>query len=309
MNTISRIIHSRGGFLRRRDLLALGYNDRHITSALAARQIFRVRHGWYALPTMSDAAVHAVRIGGRLTGLAALESYGLRVPRRSQFDVAVPANACRLRHPLDRRRRLASTDAVLVHWADQPRSDPADWRVSVDEALLHVLATEPRDIAVACCSAVMRYLKRWSEKRMDAVFALAPLAAQPWRKLVCRLDDSHGETFVRLWLMDARVPWESQPVVEGAGRLDGRVSPNTYVEVDGGQHDPDWTGEGESTYEQDHDRDTTVVIAGGTVLHYTYRQLYTDWPRVLAAIKRSRADDLELIARRARHPSPPRSLR
>jgi hypothetical protein len=100
----------------------------------------------------------------------------------------------------------------------------------------------------------------------------------------------------------------SQPVVVGVGRLDGKVAPHTFVEIDGGQHDPSWTGGDATNWEHDHDRDTTVVGGGGHVLRYTYRQLYTDWPRVLAAIARARSDDLELCARRLWHPSRPRAL-
>ncbi|MCU1550180.1 MAG: hypothetical protein JWR36_740 [Glaciihabitans sp.] len=309
MHPIARAIRARGGFLRRRDLLRIGYFDAHIRAELANGRIFRVRHGWYSVPDAPPTAILAVRVGGRLTGIAAIETYGLRVPKRTAIDVCVPRGACRLRSPLSRHERLSDDEPVITHWTGPPRysTDPAVWRVSLDEALLLVLATEPRDIAVACCSAVARY-KGWPPARMDAVFAKAPQRVQKWRELVCALDDSHGETFVRLWLTDARVPWQSQPRVDGVGRLDGRVSPHVYVEVDGGQHDPEWTGEGASTYENDHDRDTTMAILGNSVQRYTYRQLYSDWPRCLAAIQRARRDDLELIARRQRHPSPPRSL-
>jgi len=168
---------------------------------------------------------------------------------------------------------------------------------------VHIISTEGRDVAVACLSAVMRY-KRWPAARIRAVVLRGPARARGWADLASALDDSHGETFVRLWLMDAAVPCESQPVVVGAGRLDFRVAPNTYIEVDGGQHDPEWTGDGPSTWEHDHDRDVVVVAGGGHVLRYTYRQLYAAWPQCLAAIERARADDLELVARRARHPRP-----
>lgn len=306
---VERVIRARGGFQRRRDLLALGYRDRDLRAGLARGAIFRVRHGWYSVPTAPDAAVSAIRVGGRLTGIAALETYGLRVPRRATIDIQVPRGACRLRKPTDRRARLASDDGVVIHWTDQARSRiaPSSWRVALDDALVFILASEGRDIAVACCSAVARY-KGWSEKRMDAVFARAPARVRAWRPLVCALDDSHGETFVRLWVGDAGIPWASQPFVERVGWLDGKVSPHVFIEVDGGQHDPGWTGGTPSTWEHDHDRDTTVVIDGGHVLRYTYRQLYTDWPRVLAAISRARTDDLELCARRLWHPSRPRAL-
>ena len=307
MDPVERSIRAGGLFARRRDLLARGFTDRHIRRALQARRIFRVRHGWYSLPSAPDAAIRAVRVGGRLTGISALQSYGLRVPRRTTLSVAVPANACRLRDPGDRRARLAPA-GVDVLWVDEPRAlHESPWRVTIDDALLCVLTHESRDVAVACASTVMRH-KKWSRARLERVFARAPERVGCWVTLVSALDDSHGETYARLWCLDAGIPWTSQPFVLGVGHLDGRVGPNTYVEIDGGQHDPLWTGEGPSEYEHDHDRDTTMAALGKRVLRFTYRQLYSAWPACLRAIEQAIADDLELEARRAARPTPPRAL-
>jgi hypothetical protein len=298
----------RNGFLRRRDLLQRGYSDAGIRRSLEGHRIFRVRQGWYSVPDSPQAAIRAVRVGGRLTSISALESYGLRVPRRRHTHIAVLATASRLRGPNDRRRRLSADDAVRVHWIDRSSAGGDVWRVSIDDALLAVLLEEPRDIAVACCSAVLRH-RRLSRVRLDAVFRRAPARVQPWRVFASALDDSHGETFARLWFGDAGMPCVQQPFVSGVGHLDFKLGPHTYVEIDGAQHDPRWTGEGPSTYEPDHDRDTTMAIQGDRVLRYTYRQIYGDWPRVVAAIERAIADDLALTARRLRHPYRPRVRR
>src|SRR5690554_1215179 len=136
-------------FLRRRDLLGLGYLDRHIRYELGQRRIFRVRHGWYSVPDAIPSAVLAVRVGGRLTGVSALESYGLRVPRRPRLHVAVPVAACRLRKPENRFLRLHGHDPVRVHWVDRRHANGSAWRVSIADALLIVLTEESREIAVA----------------------------------------------------------------------------------------------------------------------------------------------------------------
>jgi len=217
-------------------------------------------------------------------------------------------NACRLRSPSDRRRSLRAGDGVRVHWVDARREKHTSaWRVSIDDALLVVLQTEPRDIAVACASAIMRY-KRWSPARLARVFARAPERVRCWQPLVGALDESHGETFVRLWFHDAGVWCESQPAVDGVGRLDFRVSPNVYIEIDGAQHDPSWSGEDESSYEKDHDRDAALAARNGRALRWTYRQLYSCWPQCLAAMEAAVLDDLELVSRRLQYPIPPRSL-
>jgi len=309
MESVERSIRRAGWFLRRRDLLRLGYSDAMLRSALERKRIFRVRHGWYSVPAAPESAVRAVRVGGRLTGLSALEAYGIPVPRRSTLHVAVPINACRLRRPSNRHQRLDVADDTAIYWSDRPRADHRDsWRVPVEDALLVVLEHESREVAVACASALMRR-RKWTRNRVARVFDRAPARARCWLALVSALDDSHGETFVRLWMLDAGIVAEQQPYVAGAGHLDFRLAPNVYLEVDGAQHDPNWTGETESSYERDHDRDAIVAAQGGTTLRYTYRQLYGNWAGCLAAIERSIADDLELIARRARDPIVPRAAR
>jgi very-short-patch-repair endonuclease len=323
MLPVEQCIRSAGSFLRRRDLLVRGYRDGNLRAALAARRVFRVRHGWYSVPDARESAIQAVRVGGRLTATSALLEYGLRVPKSEVLHVAVSTTACRLRSSLDRRTRLSLDGRVRVYWVERHRAVPPPigparsaaaaertgdvWRVSLDDALVAVLRTEPRDVAVACCSAVMRY-KRWGAARLAAVFERAPSRVRCWQSLVSSLDDSHGETFARLWMIDTGIAFVQQARV-GAGRIDFQVGPKTYLEIDGGQHDPAWTGEGPSNWEKDLDRGLDVAVEGGAIIRVSYRMLYSRWDRILAAIERSVADDLALLARRRRHPYRPRTRR
>lgn len=297
---VERVIRSRGGFLRRRDLLPLGYTDGHLRHALRTRRIFRVRQGWYSVPGADERVVRAVRVGGRLTSVSALETYGIPVPRRAALHIVVPANANRLRKPTDRRKRIGSRDAA-IHWTAN-RAMPGSGRVPLAEALLAVLVTESCDVAVACCSAALQ-LRLIAEEKLVRVFARAPARVQGWLALVSDLDESHGETYFRV-----RYPGDEciqQVTIAGIGRFDFRVSAHVYVEIDGGQHDPDWTGGTGSTWEHDLDRDAAMAIRGDRVLHFGYRQLYTAFPTILAAIERAIADDAALAARRRRHPYRP----
>lgn len=309
MEPIDRCIRRADWFQRRRDLLALGYTDRHIRVALAAHTIFRVRQGWFSVPDAPEVGIRAVRVGGRLAGVAALEAYGLRVPRREAVDIVVAANACRLREPDDRLRRLDFGGAVRIHWTEHGRRGTGSvWRTSVDDALLLVLSTEKRDIAVACASAVMRYLG-FTQRWLESVFERAPARVRGWVSLVSDQDDAHGETFVRLWFHDAGVWCESQPRIGNGRRLDFRVGPNTYVEVDGAQHDPLWTGTGGSSRHKDVSTDVFVAATGGTVLRFDYAMLYGHWDECLAATRQAVADDVELVARRERNPAVPNPVR
>jgi very-short-patch-repair endonuclease len=151
--------------------------------------------------------------------------------------------------------------------------------------------------------------RRWTPHRLAAVFERVPARCRAWLGLVSALDDSHGETYFRLWIADRGIACEQQVHVPGVGRLDFRLGPRTWVEVDGAQHDPAWAGEHPSSWEGDHDRDTIMAIEGHLVLRFTYRQLYADWPRVLAAVERAIADGDALEALRARRPFRPPARR
>jgi very-short-patch-repair endonuclease len=296
MIPVERVIRRHDFFLRRRDLLAMGYTDAQLKSALERKRIFRVRQGWYSVPDAPESGIRAVRVGGRLTALSALESYGLLVPRPTRLQVAVRPTACRLRRPTDRRKRLTRLSGVAVHWSH--RSSASPWRVSVADALVAVLQVEGRDIAVAACSAALHSgaLREWE---LDLVFERAPARVRGWRRLASALDESHGETFARLWMGDAGIECEQQIKVAGVGWLDFRLRKNLYVEVDGDQHgDP-------GQWEKDHERDVAIAALGGKTIRITYRQLLGAWPAVLAAIERAIADADALAARRRVHPYRP----
>jgi hypothetical protein len=299
MHDVRGYLQRNGPFARRADLLAAGFSDADIRRALVARQVFRVRHGWYALPGTPDVAVRAIRVGGRVTGIAALHSRGLYLPNRAIVDIAVPSTAAGLRRPQDRRARLAPGDGVRIRWIDSPRGQraAADWRATDAEALAVVLATESRELAVAACDGLIRY-RGWSRRDIHRVFLVAPERVRAWEQLVDGRADSWGETFVRLGFHDAGMPFEPQAFVPGAGRLDGRVGPRTYVEVDGAQHDELWTADDDDWYGRDRERDAVVASLDGRVLRITYPMFRDHWALFLEAVRRAVAADVaELRAR------------
>lgn len=272
-----------------------------------------MRHGWYSVPGASDRAVQAVRVGGRLTGLSALESFGIRVPRGRPLHVAVPRNANRLRNPKNRKVRL-KRDGITVRWVDGQRGRSSwhgisSWRVPLSDALLAVISTESRDVAVACCSAALN-LHLIGARELASIFERAPKRNRRWMMLVSALDESHGETRFRIHFRASGRECTQQVTVDGIGRFDFRVSKHVYVEIDGGQHDPEWDGGSDassSSWEHDLERDAAMAIRGDRVLHFGYKQLRTAWPTILAAIDRAVADDAALVDRRRRHPYRPRA--
>ena len=313
---VSGYLGRHGPVARRADLLRSGFRDTDIGTALRARRILRVRHGWYAVAGTAEPVLRAVRVGGVVTGIEALRLRGLFLPRPARVDIAVPRHASGLRRPTAMRQRLRPGDQVRIHWISSARRmlRSRDWLATEDDALVVVLHTASRELAVAACDAVVRYLG-WDDARLDAAFSRAPRRVQGWRALVDGRADAWGETAVRLRLRDAGIAFEPQARVDGVGRFDGRVSPGVFVEVDGAQHDELWAGPEPSSFERDHLKDLGLALRGARSIRITYGLFESRWDECLAAIRAAieldvRARSAPAPARRARVvPRAPRKLR
>jgi hypothetical protein len=304
---VARHLARHGPVARRADLLAAGFDDPAIRAALSARTILRVRHGWYARSGTAEPVLRAVRVGGVVTGLEALRLRGLYLPRQSRVDVAVPRMASGLRRPTTMRRRLLASDPVRIHWVLDARRAlrSREWLASEDDALVVVLRSQSREVAVAACDGAVRYLG-WTGERLDAAFARAPQRVLGWRSLVDGRADSWGETAVRLRLRDVGIPFEPQPVVPHVGRFDGRIAPGVFVEIDGAQHDESWAGPEPSSFERDHLKDLGLARIGARSIRITYALFESHWPECLEAMRAAIAADQRARAPRKLRRSRPR---
>jgi very-short-patch-repair endonuclease len=292
MLTIAAHLARNGPVARRRDLLIHGFTDRDIRRAMVTGEVFRVRHGWYGARGTAAPVLRAVRVGGVLTGLEALRIRGLYLPRPARIDIAVPRNAAALRRPNLMDERLTDADMIRPVWVlpQRGRLRSRRWLASEADALDVVLRSSPREVAVAACDALVRY-RGWSGDQLDRAFERAPRRTRGWRPLVDGRADSWGETVVRLRLADAGVAMQPQATVDGVGVFDGRVSPGVYVEMDGAQHDADWTGDGGSSFERDHLKDLGLALRGARSIRITYQMIERNWSECLAAILRAIDDD------------------
>lgn len=272
--------------LRRRDLLGLGCTDSGIRGALRRARIIRVRHGWYALAGLPEVVYRAVRLGGALTGGAALETYGVWAPRGEHPEFRVGAHAARLRLPTDSTRRLAELpEATRVRWhgpAPAPGGAVPVWRVSLLEALRDLLHTADRFAVISACDSALHH-GLISRDELDALFSEGPVRVRGWRRLVDGRAEAGGETEVRLRLLDVGIETEPQFRVPGAGRFDLRVD-RVLLEVDGRAHHDD-----AESFHRDRQRDLMAAVWGFRVIHLSYAQIEGEWPLCLAAIRRALA--------------------
>ncbi|MDO9398114.1 MAG: type IV toxin-antitoxin system AbiEi family antitoxin domain-containing protein [Herbiconiux sp.] len=280
-----------GGFLRRRDLLALGMRDHALRQHVRSGDLIRIRHGWYA-PGAADheaAARAAVRVGGRLTGFSALRTYGVWTPDLPTLEVAVPRNAKALRDPGRMRVRLAGSPregATRIHWVAGPvQVDRSVWRVRPIEALATCFRTGEREHAVIVADSCV-HLALLARSDVNALTPALPAERRSWVSLVDGRAESGGETAVRLRLAEAGIRFLPQPAVPGVGHLDGQIGRRTYVEVDG--FESHGTKEG---FEEDRRRDLVSRVWNHQVVRITSKQVFADWTYCLEAIRAALATD------------------
>ncbi|MCS5496191.1 endonuclease domain-containing protein [Cnuibacter physcomitrellae] len=259
-------------------LRAAGYRDRELWDAVAAGHLIRVRRGWYAVPDAPPSAVRAVRLGGRLTGVSALPSYGVWTPPDDErLHVCVSGDATRLRDPDSRRTPFRPRPDVVLHWRDDP-PEAQPWRVP----LLHALATmsdTPRDHLVAVADSIVRGRLASQADLVETSHGAPHLAG-----LAASLDprcESGAESVARVRMLASGLQAEPQVQI-GPHRVDFVLGGRLVIEIDGREHhaSPD-------AFERDRRRDAELTALGYTVLRFSYRQVLYDWPSCLAAIRQA----------------------
>lgn len=280
--SIEHFIADHTPFRTTAELVDAGISPLQLTAATRAGTLVRVRRGHYAPPGTSPALVSAVRVGGLLSCVSALRSYGIWVSDEPFIHVWMRRNASRMRSPRDRWRPLTddTRDGIELHWwplNSQPQ--PGSGRVALVDALAQTVRCQPRSFAVAA---------------LDSALNTGLMDLPSVEQLLSRLPDRHRgilvdidgrsmsgiETILRLALRRAGFDCDVQVHVSGVGRVDLVVEGCVVVEADGRDyHD---TGKAR---ERDYERDLELTIAGYTVLRFSYRQVMFQLPSVLEAIR------------------------
>lgn len=270
-----------GGAAGRAYLVARGHDDRTLRSAVRSGAVARPRRGWYSVWSDDDPRTHALRIGGRLTGLSAIAAMGGWVHRRGRMHVAVPVNASRLRCP---RRRAVSfsrsprRSQVVLHWTSEAHDrDVSTGIVGVLEALQLVIATESHEDAVAAID--------WARRvNLIDVIDLHALAAQAPNRVRMAIGASSAachslpESLARTRLARRGLAVAEQVLLSSdPSPVDLVIEGIVGLEIDGDQFHRD-------RFERDRDKDLAITVDGLHAIRPSARRVFTDWPRVELAI-------------------------
>lgn len=274
---IAAHVNALGGFAQKRQLVARGAQDHHLTNAVRGGTVRRARQGWYTTLPDHDPRVRAVRVGGCLTGLSAIAALGGWVLRSAVLHVAVPRNASRLRSQYDRRSHPPAEKirGVRLHWQWSERGTSS--MVGLLEALRQVVIDEPREAAIAALDWAL-HTGRVDELDVASVMLSVPLSR---RILWADLDESCEsllESFSRTRLRDAGHNVQSQVRLENDQRIDLVVDDIVGLETDGRTYHQD-------KFEEDRAKDSLIIRAGYVPYRVPTNTVLTDWPTVEATIK------------------------
>ncbi|WP_242682575.1 endonuclease domain-containing protein [Herbiconiux sp. SYSU D00978] len=224
----------------------------------------------YSTRDETDAAVAAVALGCRLTGLTALHELGCWMWRPATRHYAIHAHA---------DRPSALPEGVTLHW-EQPTqlSGGTVWAVSLESALRRVAIDEPVESAVAALDWAL-HTGRLPRSRVVALLATLP---RPNGLTVAALDarcESFPESIVRTRLRAlGHHVTSQQPVSRTRQRIDLVVDGVLAIEVDGREFH-------ESEFERDRRKDVAIVREGRSVLRVSAAMVEHCWPDVEEAVR------------------------
>lgn len=250
------------GVARAKYLIGRGATMAEIRTCLRSGALRQLRRGWYATSYAEPTVESAVRSGGVLGCVSALQVHGIWVPPQVRIHVRGRHHPCRQYGP--REPEVRSVDDVSL-------------------ALRHAIrCLDDEGIVVVCDSLI--HLRVMSEADIGRVLTGAPGRVH---RLIDRCDraESGTESMVRLRLRRLGIVVETQVVIPGIGRVDLLVG-RLIIEVDGVRYHVD-----PERFENDRRRDRRAVQLGYTVIRLSYRQVLYDWAEV-------ERDILEVVRRR-----------
>jgi very-short-patch-repair endonuclease len=275
-------LHSTGHVIATtQQLLATGITPHGLTAAVRSGQLVRVRRGHYTAPQTGDLTQQAVRVGGLLSCISALDALGVWVPVDRFPHIALRHEASRLRSPRNRFTPLSddSRDGATLHWWPLVRANLATQdSVHVIDALRHAIRCQPWYLAVAALDSAL-HKKVIHVSDLAVVFDGLPHTHDRLRNRVNAKCESGIESVVRLLLEEFGLPYVLQRRFRGIGFVDFLVAGCVVIETDGRLGH-----EGESGQLRDYDRDAKLVARGFTVLRFNYWQVMFEREVVVEAI-------------------------
>ena len=278
MVTIARIVHSLGGIAQKQQLVARGARDLDLTRAFRSGSVIRARQGWYSTLPEDDLRVRAVRVGGRLTGISAIEALGGWVLEHTVLHVSVPVNAARQRSPVNRFVPLRHRGDVELHWDPPDLSERGDAStVAIRDALRRVILDESFEQAVAALDWALR-TGTIDDFDLEAILLTVSRELRHIRDWVDPRCESLPESLARTRLRAAGHHVVSQVRLDETGeREDLVVDGQIGIDVDGREFH-------ERFFERDRNKDGVVNRAGLHAMRPSAASVFRRWDGLQRAV-------------------------
>lgn len=284
-------VQVRTGVRSSQSLSEAGIGTRQRRRLIAAGELVRLTRGWYAETGHLQAAASAVRLGGRLTCVSALELANVWLPMRPSLHMRVRAGAA----------NPASTGVVAHRLRDVPLGpSPVDDLSTALRCALHCLS--PIDALIVVDSVLQKQLL--SNHVVSALARSAP--ARVRRALAFRdgRSQSGTETIIRYNFERRGYRVRPQHYVPGVGYVDTLVGDRLIIEADSTAfHTRD------EHHAEDRRRDLAAHAQGYIVVRLTYAQVAHNWDATWVQLERLLHHDRHLWCRRSRRMNADGALR
>jgi len=279
------LVRKMGGMAQKRQLVAQGITGYQLTAATRRGEITRVRNGWYSTLAEEDPALRAVRVGGRLTGISAVQALGGWVHGEHELHVSLADNAARMRtaHNRFERLQISKSPDVRLHWdsADVVQRGTAT-SVALADALYRLALNENFETTVASFDWAMHtgFVDEIDLHRIVNALPRDRRAIAGWVDRTC---ESLPESFARTRLRLAGHAVETQVNLRSFQRIDLVVDSSLGIEVDGDEFHREF-------FERDRDKDIEITLEHLHALRVSARTVFTNWPRFARAVETALED-------------------
>lgn len=268
-----------GGIAQKQRILTLGVLPSALTASVRHGLLFRPMQGWYALPDADPDTIKAVRLGGCLGCVSAAGHHGLATPPGNPLHIWVRPTASRLRTPTDKHVRFepATHRSATLHWNHLEGVSRHTLVLPLHLTLRQVAECMPLDYVVAIFDSAV-YRKKISIGALLSLIETWPSRLHHIRSLIDGRAESFPESIFRVRLRLAGLTCQIQVRALDAYRLDVVIGDRLHIEINGIQY------HGADRFEADHARGALLNGVGFITLRFTYHQILSDWPTVLATI-------------------------
>lgn len=280
----TRVLTDHDGAAKLASFLAAGLSEYQVAALLRRGFLDRPRSGWYVHPALPWAAKIAIRVGGVLSCVSAIDSFGLPVPPRRgrRVHVLLPNNAPRVRHSRDRRHYVVPGEdlEVVRHWSPL-EGTPRGWRTDLVETLVDLIGCVPDDWWIAAVDAALHRPRDrgpiMSDDQFRRLRERLPASVRALLALVDPSAESCLETLLRLAMARRGIRLVvPQFVPHPKYRADFLVGDRLLVEADGEEYHDE---------EADRIRDEFLAALGYVVIRFTYAEIIEDMEGCLDRIE------------------------